>query len=306
MRGQTLDKLLNGLRAEARLSLDPAHNTNDRAAQVMHLQRVQEWLWDDHDWPFLRVERTIPVVAGQRFYDFPEDLSLDRVEKLEFFADGAWCLLAPGIDSGCYTIRNPELGETDWPPRRWRLYEDAAETDQANTRFEIWPVPDRDLDSSTLDGQLKFTGIRRLQPLVADTDRADLDDRMIVLFAAAERLASAGSKDAKLKQDLALKRYAKMRGETQIVRRFRMFGIGGCERSRFGIPIVAVVGAGGSGGGGGSVIVDGGLEGPGSVASLSVSIDPTVEGGNNTRQTTQSPTPAVLGYEITVDGGREG
>jgi len=234
MRGKTLEKLIDDLRAETRLSLNPAHNANDRELQVKHLQRTQEWLWDDYDWPHLRVERNVPIQAGQRYYDFPADLALDRVEKLEYFADGAWCRLQPGIEGAHYSMRNSELDEREWPPRRWRLSE--------NEDFEVWPISDRAFDPATQDGQLKFTGIRNLKKLVDDADRADLDDRIIVLFAAAERLAAVGAKDAKLKQDMALKRFARLRGELQITRRFRMFGTGERNRSRFGLPI-------GSGGG---------------------------------------------------------
>ena len=58
-----------------------------------------------------------------------------------------------------------------------------------------------------------------------------------VRIAAAERLAAVGAKDAKLKQDMALKRFARLRGELQITRRFRMFGTGQRSQSRFGLPL---------------------------------------------------------------------
>ena len=68
-RNQTLLKILNDVRAEARLSLNPAHNIADRDAQIILIQREQERLWAEHDWPHLVVDRYIPLIAGKRFYD---------------------------------------------------------------------------------------------------------------------------------------------------------------------------------------------------------------------------------------------
>lgn len=79
MRGTTLVHLLDLYRAECRLSSNPAHNAQARDAQVNHIQRTQEWLWDDFDWPFLRVERYLDLQQGQRFYAPPEDIHLERI-----------------------------------------------------------------------------------------------------------------------------------------------------------------------------------------------------------------------------------
>lgn len=227
MRGKTLEALVDDLRAETRLSLNPAHNAQDRDVQVKHLQRVQEWLWDDYDWPHLRVERLIPLQAGQRYYAFPSDLSMDRVEQFSVQAEGRRAAkLVAGIGDDEYDVTSSDAGERAWPPRRWRYTE--------SQDFEVWPVPDRTYDATTGDGLLKITGIRTLAPLVDSSDRADLDDRLIVLFAAAERLAASGAKDANFKRDTALKRYAKLKSETQNVRRFRMLASqdDDCRRDR--------------------------------------------------------------------------
>ena len=83
MRGTTLVKLLDILRVECGLSLNPAHNPQNRDTQIATLQRVQETMWADFAWPHLRVERAIDVQAGQRYYDMPGDLDIDRIEKIE-------------------------------------------------------------------------------------------------------------------------------------------------------------------------------------------------------------------------------
>jgi hypothetical protein len=216
MRGRTLLDLLDDFRAEARLSLNPAQNAQDREAQVKLLQRTQDDYWEDFDWPHLRVERQVPVQAGQRFYDVPSDLPLDRIEKIEVFSSGIWQALCAEIGPEQYAAWNSDLDQRSFPPRRWKIWE----TEQ----IEVWPIADRDADTVTLDGMLKFTGIRYLNRLVDDDDVADLDNRLIVITAAAERLAASGSKDAGLKQTKATQRYAKLRGGLMPHKRFRLFG----------------------------------------------------------------------------------
>jgi len=67
------------------------------------------------------------------------------------------------------------------------------------TLFEIWPIP---ASSQTV----RFTGQRNISPLIADTDTADLDDLMIVLFSAAEILTRNKQQDAPLKLQKAQSR----------------------------------------------------------------------------------------------------
>jgi hypothetical protein len=217
-RKTTLVKLLDKLRVAAHLSLNPAHNAQNRSSQVAMLQAEQERLWDDFDWPHLRVERQVPVQAGQRYYDTPEDMLVDRIERIEVFRDGGWYSLDAGIDGCHYSAWNSDLDERSWPPRRWKIHEDED--------IEIWPIPDTNADETTMEGMLKFIGIRNLNPLVDDSDRADLDDDMLVNFVAANMLAATGAKDAKLKLDAANSRYARLRGRMSPRTRTSMFGIG--------------------------------------------------------------------------------
>jgi hypothetical protein len=62
---------------------------------------------------------------------------------------------------------------------------------------------------------LQFIGKRKLGNLVANEDTADLDDRLIVLFAAAEILANQKSEDAQAKLSLANERYARLKGRSK-------------------------------------------------------------------------------------------
>jgi hypothetical protein len=226
MRDQTLLKILTGVRAEARLSLDPAHNVQARDSHIILIQREQERLWQDFAWPHLRVERFIPLEAGQRYYDtdgaLMEDgtdpdiqIPIDRIEKIEVKSDGAWLPLMPGVTAANYAAHDSALDERAWPPRRWKISE--------GEDLEVWPVPDEDAGDGQY-GYLRITGIRALRPLVDDSDRADLDDRLLELYVGGAVLASAGAKDAQLKLDAASKHYGRLKGSLTKGGSFNMFG----------------------------------------------------------------------------------
>jgi hypothetical protein len=215
-RNQTLLKLLDDLRAECRLSSNPAHNAQQRDTQVRTLQRMQEWLYDDFAWPHLRIERTFYGQAGQRYYPLPDDISLERIQHLEVRYAQAWIPLEAGIEPGQYAIFDSDMGQTDTPVRRWRIWE--------QDRIELWPIPALDAGPSSLEGTIKVVGIKRLSKFRDDADTADLDDRLIVLYAAAELLAAAGGKDAQLKLQQAAARYAALKADLLPRRRVRLFG----------------------------------------------------------------------------------
>lgn len=217
-RNSTLEKLLRDFRAECKLSLNAAHNNQTREGHIILLQRQQEELWEDFDWPLLKAERFIDVAAGQRYYDMPADMRIDRIQKVEGRFDDVWCTLQPGIYAENYSAYDSDKDERQWPVQRWQITE--------GEMLEVWPIPSANFDATTLEGRIKITGIRNLNPLVADSDRADLDDRLIVLNAAAEYLGGTGSKDAQLKLDKATRLYGKLRGHQQVRKVFPMFGIG--------------------------------------------------------------------------------
>ena len=227
-RGSTLESILRDVRLEARMSPNVAHNVQAREHQVALIQREQRRLWDDFAWPHLRVQRFIPLAAGQREYDLAgavaengstpaQDIPLDRIEKIEVKTDGAWLTLGRGIGAGQYALYDSALDERSWPAMRW----DVAEGEM----IEIWPVPDQDA-AAEQEGYLRVTGIRALQPFVDDADRADLDDELIVLYAAGALLAASGSKDAQLKLEAAQRHYQRVKAGLSRNESFRLFGVG--------------------------------------------------------------------------------
>ena len=216
-RHTTLLRILDMLRAEARLSMQPSHNRQVRESHINMLQRIQERLWDDFTWPHLRVQRLKPISAGQRYYSPPNDIQVDNIEKLEVYV-GSWLPLCAGIYGEHYSLYNSDLDHRSWPVMRWQIHEDED--------IELWPIADTNTDTETMEGMLKFTGIRNLRPFYDDADRADLDDQLLVMFAAAELLAAQGAKDAQLKLDQANQIYRRQRAGLTPRKSFRMFGIG--------------------------------------------------------------------------------
>src|SRR3546814_1974875 len=84
-RGTTLGELVEMLRLEVGQSSNPALGQNVRPALVHRLKKKQDELYDKYAWPFLRVRRDKIIAAGHRYYDVPDDLNLERAEKVEMF-----------------------------------------------------------------------------------------------------------------------------------------------------------------------------------------------------------------------------
>lgn len=233
-RNSTLGSILTGARLEARLAASAALNVQADDRHVQLVQREQTRLWNDYAWPHLRVERFIPLQTGQRFYDpagvrneagvIKGDLSIDRIERVDVKSDGDWLPLRNGIGAPEYAVSDSAIGEQEWPPRCWRIYE--------GEQIEIWPVPDQDIGADQ-EGYLRLVGIRNLRPLVDVSDRADLDDRLIELYVAANLLSG---NEAKQKMALANAHYARLRGALDKTESFRLFGTGPAVPPR---PLVA-------------------------------------------------------------------
>lgn len=200
-RGTTLGQLVTSLREEIGDATSAAQGQNNLPHLKQILRRTQEFLWNDHTWPHLRVERFETLQAGERHYSLPADLSFDRVEGVPscyISYDDTWRPVAYGITPEHYNAVNPERDEREDPVRSWQVYEDE--------QYEVWPLP------ATNGYRLRFVGIRKLRPLLNDGDRADLDDNLIVLFAAAEILGRRKGGDADAKRTLAGRLYQRLKG----------------------------------------------------------------------------------------------
>ncbi len=232
-RGTTLGQLIEDLRAEAGHALNPALGASTRDVFINILQRQQKRLWEDYAWPFLRVSRDVAVQAGLRYYNIPNDLTYERIERMEFKWGDRWQRLGYGIELEHYNQYDSDRDVRSYPLYRFKEYE--------NNQVEVWPIPSQNGSLATTDGILRFTGIRKLRPLIADADPADLDDQLIVLFAAAEVLARQKAADAGAKLTQAQQHYQRLKARNSKSEPFVMSNDEPMGYTPKGPPMVAVV-----------------------------------------------------------------
>lgn len=197
-RGTQLSALVDQLRAEIGASTNVAMGVNTLPSIKQLLRRTQERLWADFDWPFAFIERDEPMLNGQRYYTFDNDVDFDRIVSAHVKWEDTWRPLCYGIGPEQYNTSDSEDGEKEDPVTNWRHYE--------GNQFEVWPIPASD------DCKIRFKAVKKLPALIADSDVALLDDNLIVLFAAAEMLARSKSDDAQAKLQAAQAHYVKLKG----------------------------------------------------------------------------------------------
>lgn len=228
-RGTQLLQLVQMLRDETGRATSVAVGVDDVPQLKSHLRRWQETLYDKDDWSFLRtVFDRIPLQAGQRYYDMPALLNVDRIEDVAVW-DGATPLsMTRGIGFNEYAVYDSENDVRAEPTLRW----DVRWTGTSE-QIEVWPVP------STNNLALQFIGIRKQRALIANADVADLDDQMLVLYAASELLPK-GSELSKLKLELARDRFNVCKAKAAAQRQTYRMGSGGVETSQRGRVTVRV------------------------------------------------------------------
>jgi hypothetical protein len=216
-RNTQLLSLIAQLRAETGRSQEVAVGIDEVENLKVVLQRVQEQLYDDYEWPHLRVQKTVSLAAGQRYYDLPSGLNFDRIEDIKLKYNGVYQDLERGIDFDDYTSydSNATTPDRSNPAQKWDIRETGS-----SEQIEIWPIPS---DNSQT---LYFFGTKSLGNLIQESDTADLDDRLIVLFAASEILARQKSADAKQKLQLAQQRFMTLRKNSVNKRRTIQIGLG--------------------------------------------------------------------------------
>jgi len=223
-RGTTLGDLVTKLKAEAGHS-SAINLTVDKAdAFKQTLRHVQEQLYYDYDWPHLRIVASKTMAAGSRFYDVPVDatygtINFDRIEAVECEYNDSFIEVGRGIGFGEYNQYDPADDERSDPVLRWDVRWTGSKA-----QIEVWPLP----SSAT---KLWFRGIRDLSALTSNSDTADLDDNMIVLYAAAEILARQKSEDARAKLAAAQSLYARLKGRSKGASPMTVYGGGDDHRT---------------------------------------------------------------------------
>lgn len=210
-RGANLSTLEQLVRAEARYNTSAAAGINSSDNIRTTIARTYENLWRQHDWPHLVTWHTITLAIGQYLYDCPAGVQVDRLLDRESYVyypslSKRYPVFAQEIGYAQYNTLDPAetSGRTD-PIQLWAIRPD--------DKIEVWPAP-------ATAGTLYLRGVRNVAPLVEDADVAELDDRLISLFAAAELLGEKGIPKLRQAQSLLVT----LRGSLSKRRAFDMRG----------------------------------------------------------------------------------
>ena len=206
MIGVTLGQLVQDLRMEIGAATQVGQGVSVLPKHQYICRRTQEWLYDDFDWPHLQFNLDIPINIGQRYYSFPAAANVNPFRVVQgypsVYYNSRWYPVRYGIGPAEYNLSDPMQSMAQDPIWRWQRYNDQS---QGQQQFEIWPVP-------AATSLLRFRILQNLPSLIAANDTAVLDDKLIVLTAAAELMQSMKDPGFQMKQAAAKARYAAMKG----------------------------------------------------------------------------------------------
>lgn len=207
--GTSLGQLLVMLKSHIGASLQAGTQMDTQFGQL--LADAQQLLTAEFNFPYLEDRWDVSAPPGSRYLDFPTvdilgdtyDIDPTRPIKAEVFYNQRYQDLDYGISSEEYNYLNPDLLEVVDPIQRWRWlnYKQGA---VLKRRLEVWPM------NSTAQ-VLRFTGQRTMNPLQATTDRAELDDELLVLTVAVDILSKSKQGNAQIKLQGAQRRLQQLR-----------------------------------------------------------------------------------------------
>lgn len=170
--GNTLATLIEEVQFELVQVASPSAGQNFREHIKARIRREYRRLYQEHDWPDLIDWYDITTSAGQRYYDYPTNASLDTTIAIYQKFSNVWNPpLVRGIEPPHYTAFDSDTGARADPALRWRA---------KGKQLEIWPVP------ASTGLILRFVAKRPFVPLVQESDVCDLDTDLVVLHAAAQ------------------------------------------------------------------------------------------------------------------------
>jgi hypothetical protein len=216
-RNQTLDRIVQLVRAEAGHFTSASAGINMDETIRVAVSRTYEALAREHDWPHLIETFEIPLAAGQFAYGIPAGADPDRL-----IADDAHAYYVSDkrrYPVCCEDITWQHKNERDPTVLAERLDPVRIWTRAPDDRIEVWPTPATDNN-----GTLYLKAHRLVTPLVAGADLCRLDDRMVSLFVAAEMLGADRGRP-KLSQAQAL--LGNLKGSLNPRRSFNMLGSDG-------------------------------------------------------------------------------
>ena len=207
-----LSTLVVMLKAEVGDSL--VAGTQQDATYKQLLAIKQKLLVAEFDFPYMEDQWDVPAPAGSRYLTLPSTDVLGQSYAMEFnrplkvmrYYNLRYEEIEYGIGPDQYNYRNSDRGESVDPIQRWRWiqYSNPQSPPTVLQKFEVWPI-------NNVEQTIRFYGQRALNPLVVDTDRADVEDLLLVLSVAVEILSRSKQADAPLRLQNAAKRLHQMR-----------------------------------------------------------------------------------------------
>ena len=211
----TFGQLVEMLRDECKISSNSSRGSDHLAYLQRLIKRHYESLVDEYEWSFLKVDRGAAqkvLEAGERYYDFPIEMSVQDTIKAFHFYGNVWVELQYGIEFSHYNQLNPDMDQRSDPQLRWQIKD--------GKQFEVWPLP------ASNGNLVEFTGMRAAEALTSNTSRADMDDQLIVLYAAAEVKEDQKQGTGLVKAQAASRRLSQMREKYGGGRRRVRMGMG--------------------------------------------------------------------------------
>lgn len=208
-RGTLLSTILSYLKTE--LGDSQSANTVMDAEYYLALAAKQKDLALAYDWPFLKRSWDLACAAGDRYKNIPvtdiramaATINFERPVVVERLFNTKYNPVEYGIDSEQFNYRNSDQAERLDPIMRWQFATNPNEVSSPD-QVEIWPIP---ASAQTV----RFTGQRNVYALVAGTDKADLDDYLLVYFVAAKYLAKRNQTEAQIMGRQAAEHLLKLR-----------------------------------------------------------------------------------------------
>lgn len=189
-------------------------NRNVMAQIQQTVRRTYRRLHADFNWPHLYVRRDVPILARERYIQFPPDMDPDRT--IDAWVTGPdmdrWEPLEYGIGMAEYNRLNSDKFDYDslsddygttGSPTRW------SRSPIGTLNVEIWPIPVKK------GSVVRFWGITRPKVLANDNDLVDIDEDLIALYAAAEWLADQKADSAGTKLEQASAHYRRLKANSQ-------------------------------------------------------------------------------------------
>lgn len=183
-RGTQFLQLVEMLRNELNRSTQVSVGVADVPRLKYQINKAYAALYDAHDWPHLRTEfPKLALAAGQRYYDMPAGLNVDRIESVTNWWNARPHPITRGINLDDFNAYDSTSDERSGPVLKWDIrYTDPAE------QIEVWPIP------AGNDQSIQFIGFQTCPKLVDDIDTCRLDDYLVVITAA---MATTSDKDDK-------------------------------------------------------------------------------------------------------------